>query len=140
MGEESSCNAGDTEDVSLDPDQEDPLEEEMATHFNILAWRIPWTEEPGRLQSKRSQTVRHDGDTTQQDVHRHMYTQSQTALPKATWAGKNPAYQTPHLNRQTCNGSEKGIHLKTLGLKYKHRYCEDLSVIEQVAFGYIKVF
>jgi len=29
--------------------QEDPLEEEMATHFSILAWRIPWTEEPGRL-------------------------------------------------------------------------------------------
>ena len=39
--------------------QEDPLEEEMATHPRILAWRIPWTEEPGRLQSrgkKRSQT------------------------------------------------------------------------------------
>ena len=31
--------------------QEDPLEEEMATHSNILAWRIPWTEEPGGLQS-----------------------------------------------------------------------------------------
>ena len=31
--------------------REDPLEEEMATHFNMLAWRIPWTEEPGRLQS-----------------------------------------------------------------------------------------
>ena len=31
--------------------QEDPLEEEMATHSSILAWRIPWTEEPGRLQS-----------------------------------------------------------------------------------------
>ena len=30
--------------------QEDPLEEEMATHSSILAWRIPWTEEPGRLQ------------------------------------------------------------------------------------------
>ena len=29
--------------------QEDPLEKEMATHFSILAWRIPWTEEPGRL-------------------------------------------------------------------------------------------
>ena len=32
-------------------DQEDPLQEGMATHSNILAWRIPWTEEPGRLQS-----------------------------------------------------------------------------------------
>ena len=38
--------------------QEDPLEKEMATHFNILAWRIPWNEEPGRLQSMGSQRVR----------------------------------------------------------------------------------
>ena len=35
--------------------REDPLEKEMATHFNILAWKIPWTEEPGGLQSKGSQ-------------------------------------------------------------------------------------
>ena len=33
-------------------DQEDPLEKEMATHFSILAWRIPWTEKPSRLQSR----------------------------------------------------------------------------------------
>ena len=39
---------------------EDPLEKEMATHYSILAWKIPWTGEPGRLQSVRSQTVRHD--------------------------------------------------------------------------------
>ena len=36
-------------------DQEDPLEEEMATHSSIFAWEIPWTEEPGGLQSKESQ-------------------------------------------------------------------------------------
>ena len=35
--------------------QEDPLEKEMAAHFNILAWEIPWTEEPGGLQSMESQ-------------------------------------------------------------------------------------
>ena len=40
--------------------QEDPLEEEMATHSSILAWRIPWTEEPGGLQSMGSQRVGHD--------------------------------------------------------------------------------
>ena len=39
---------------------EDPLEEEMTTHSSILAWRILWTEEPGRLQSMESQRVRHD--------------------------------------------------------------------------------
>ena len=40
--------------------QEDPLEKEMATHYSILAWRIPWTEEPGRLQSMGSKRVGHD--------------------------------------------------------------------------------
>ena len=39
---------------------EDPLEKGMATHSSILAWRIPWTEEPGRLQSVGSHRVRHD--------------------------------------------------------------------------------
>jgi len=43
---------------SLGP--EDPLEKEMATHSSILAWRIPWMEEPGRLQPIGSQRVRHD--------------------------------------------------------------------------------
>ena len=42
------------------PGQEDPLEKEMATHSSTLAWRIPWTEEPGRLQSMGSQRVGHD--------------------------------------------------------------------------------
>jgi len=39
--------------------QEDPLEKGMATHSSILAWRMPWTEEAGRLQSMGSQRVRH---------------------------------------------------------------------------------
>ena len=39
---------------------EDPLEKEMATHSRILAWKIPWMEESGRLQSKGSQRVGHD--------------------------------------------------------------------------------
>ena len=40
--------------------REDPLEKEMATHSSILAWKIPWTEKPGRLQSMGLQRVRHD--------------------------------------------------------------------------------
>ena len=43
---------------------EDPLEKEMATHSSILAWRIPWTEEPVELQSMGSQRVRHDCATS----------------------------------------------------------------------------
>ena len=41
-------------------DQEDPLEKKMATHSSILAWEIPWTEEPGGLQSMESQRVGHN--------------------------------------------------------------------------------
>ena len=51
-----SANAGDTGDPGLIPLKwEDPLEKEMATHYSILAWEIPWTEEPGGLQSIGSQ-------------------------------------------------------------------------------------
>ena len=44
--------------------REDPLEKEMAPHSSILAWKIPWTEEPGRLQSMGSQRVGHDRATS----------------------------------------------------------------------------
>ena len=46
--------------------QEDPLEKEMATHSSILAWEIPWTEEPAGLQAMGSQRVRHGLVTEQQ--------------------------------------------------------------------------
>ena len=42
---------------------EDPLEKEMATHPSILAWKVPWKEEPGRLQSKGSRRAGHEGRT-----------------------------------------------------------------------------
>ena len=48
------------------PGQEDPLEEEMATFSSISAWRIPWTEEHGRIQSMVSQRVGHDLATEEQ--------------------------------------------------------------------------
>ena len=48
---------------------EDPLEKEMATHSSILAWRIPWTEQPGGLQSMGSQRVGHDYATEQACMH-----------------------------------------------------------------------
>ena len=47
-------------DVVLSLGQEDPLEKEMTTYSSILAWRIPWTEEPGGLQSIGFQRVGHD--------------------------------------------------------------------------------
>ena len=48
---ESACSAGNAGDTGFNLGWQDPLEKEMATHSSILAWRIPWTGEPGRLQS-----------------------------------------------------------------------------------------
>ena len=64
-GKQDSCNAGDTGLVG----REDPLEEEMATHSSILAWKFPWAEEPGGLQPKGWQ----ESDVTQQ-AHPHAST------------------------------------------------------------------
>ena len=52
---EFTCNVG---DLGLISESEDPLEKEIATHSSILAWRIPWTEDPGVLQSTGSERVR----------------------------------------------------------------------------------
>ena len=51
---------------------EEPLEEEMATHSNILAWEIPWTEEPGGLQSMGSQRVGHT-EAIEHGIHVYAY-------------------------------------------------------------------
>ena len=62
--------------------QEDPLEKEMATHSNILAWRIPWMEEPGRLQSMELQ----ESDKTER-LHFHFQGRdawSQDTSPNST--------------------------------------------------------
>ena len=56
----SACNVGDLGSIS---GQEDPLEKEMGMHSSILAWRIPWTEEPGGLQSMGLQRIGHDWAT-----------------------------------------------------------------------------
>ena len=62
-GQESACNAG---GVGSIPGQEDSLEEEMAVHSSLLAWRISWTEEPGGLQSI---ALRRDGHNLATEQH-----------------------------------------------------------------------
>ena len=57
-GKESTYNAGDTEVAVQSLGREDPLEKELATHSSILAWEIPWTEEPSGLQSMGPQKFR----------------------------------------------------------------------------------
>ena len=60
---ESACNMGDLGSI---PGSGKSLEKRMATHSSILAWRTPWTEEPGGLLSMESQRVRHDWTTNTQ--------------------------------------------------------------------------
>ena len=69
------ANAGDTGDVGSIPGSGRSPEEEMATHSSILAWRIPWTEEPGRLQSMDHK----ESDTTE---HAHTHTHTHTREKK----------------------------------------------------------
>ena len=57
---EPACSEGTTGDAGSIPGLERSLEEGIATHSSILAWRIPWTEEPGRVQSIGSQRVRYE--------------------------------------------------------------------------------
>ena len=59
-GSEVKASAWNEGDLGSIAGREDPLEKEMATHSSTLAWRIPWREEPGRLQSMGSQRVGHD--------------------------------------------------------------------------------
>ena len=66
---------------------EDPLEEGMTTHSSILAERIPWTEEPGRLQSIESQRVRHDWSNL---AHTHTHTQTHHQPSQVAIMVKNP--------------------------------------------------
>ena len=62
-GKASACNAGDP-GLIQGPGWEDPLEKEVATHSSILAWKIPWTEEPGKIQSMGSKRVGHNWATS----------------------------------------------------------------------------
>ena len=61
MLKNSPASAGQVRDLCCIPGSEDALEEGMATHISILAWKIPWTEEPGGLQSMGLPEVGHDG-------------------------------------------------------------------------------
>ena len=80
--------------------REDLLEKEMATHSSILAWKSPWMEEPGGLQSVGSQRVRHDWATSQGHLHLthwlpsylHVFTLLLTEMPQTTRTLSLPSF------------------------------------------------
>ena len=77
-GKESACNAGDASSIP----GSDPLEKEMATQWSILAWEIPWTEEPGGLQSTGvPNESRHNLGTTQQQKFVSSINNKQSFIP-----------------------------------------------------------
>ena len=67
--------------------QEDPLEEDMAAHSSVLTWRIPWTEEPGGLQSMGSQRVGHSQASKRVYTHTHTHTHTR---PPSSPPGSSP--------------------------------------------------
>ena len=66
-------------------DHEDPLEKGMATHSSILAWRIPWTEEPGGLQSMGSQRVGHTNQENSKCPSTHSNLKIEAVLKEKTF-------------------------------------------------------
>ena len=98
--------------------QEDPLEESMATNFSILAWEIPWTEEPGRLQSTGLQGVRRDWMTEHACMH----------TPLNVILNCDPAYisimsliRLEDPSRQNSNENSP-VHLESTGHPVRTRY------------------
>ena len=79
QGSPGSASAGDSSRRPISLGWEEPLEKEMATHSSILVWRIPWTEEPGGLQSMGSQRVRHD--SASEHTHTQCHRDAEQALP-----------------------------------------------------------
>ena len=111
---------------------EDPLEKEMATHSSILAWRIPWTEEPGRLQSMGLQRVRHDWTTFTSfqkfmlDFQRWWRNRtgrplSPSQIPQKNISTPSKLHKTTSVGWQRTSGNQKcrPLSSKTGGKKYK---------------------
>ena len=80
--------------------REDPLEEEMASHCNILACRIPWTEEPGWPQSTGSKRVRHDWVTECMCTYTHTYMLAHTRTHTHTQSVCGIVYLSSHYGKQ----------------------------------------
>ena len=96
--------------------QEDLLEKEMATHASILAWKIPWTEEPGRLQSMGKQRVGHNWATS---FHFHfmLLNQSWVHLPTSSETNRDeekPSTYCRHLARRSGSSHSEDLNLIAL--------------------------
>ena len=117
--------------------QEDPLEEEMATCFSNLAWRIPWTEEPGRLQTMGFTRVRHDSATkpTNQKTNKGLISKIYKQLTNITQHQKiNSAFKIIGirakeilLQRRQTDGQQAScsIHITNYLVPFSHSVVSD---------------
>ena len=103
--------------------REDPLEKEMATHSSVLAGRIPWTEEPGGLQSTGSQRVGNDWATNTSTLSRSSMSNCSadqlSSVPRGTWSKRNRAGTWTQKALAAESGSS---HTPSCLLERKH-YC-----------------
>ena len=94
-GKESACQCRRLKRCGFDPyGQEDPVEKEMATCSTILAWRIPWTVEPGGLQSMGSQRVECDWATNHTHTHTHTHAHTRLTLCLTFWGTASSVFQS----------------------------------------------
>ena len=92
--------------------RDDPLEKEMGTHSSILAWRIPWMEEPGRLQSTGSQRVGHNWATSLSNHRTKIQPPASGKLQLLAWYGKtqptpsrSTSFRTPWTSQPAVSGT-----------------------------------
>ena len=98
---------------------EDLLEKEMTTHYSILAWKIPWTKEPGRLQSMGSQRVRHDWATSLHFTSlQEVYCRQLPSCCILTWWGNLSLFLSSLLGGHLSH--PEGSTLKTLFIYSPH--------------------
>ena len=112
---------------------EDPLEKEMATHPSILAWKIPWTEEPGGLQFVGSQRVEHDWATNTSLVVQWLGLGGLTAQGLSSTTGGRikfpPASLCVQRNNNNCPLSQDSLSFPySLGLKWSSFYKRALTL------------
>ena len=108
MGKESTCHVGDQEMWVPSLGWEDPLEEGMAIHPSTLDWRIPWTEEPGGLQSTGSQRAGHDPVHTQAHSSVYLASASVSMFPLPPQSKCGERYDDAHFQTNFIAGSGQG--------------------------------
>ena len=103
---------------------EDPLEKEMATHSSILVWRIPWTEEPGGLQSTRLQRAGHNWETSLHFIHKLKIAKSSHKLRGviiSIFLKKHPQLKYFLVFTLTSNWKSEKINIDAKLIKYTIR-------------------